>query len=149
MTTEKYLKRLKWLENMIVSRGEKVEIGRSRATNMVSATDKERVQTSPKDTLSEILSEVVDTDKELQTYKTEYKAIMAQVETLSGEYSAAYIYLRFAKDKSVSDIARTLNISRSTAYRIHGEAVGEFEYLYGDFYKNAKNFQTLEHFGTV
>lgn len=149
MTTEKYLRRLQWLENMIISRAEKVDLGRSRATNMVSPTDKEPVQTSPKDTLSEILSVVVDTDKELQTYKTEYRAIMAQVETLTGEYSAAYIYLRFAKDKSVNDIARTLNISRSTAYRIHNDAVWEFENLYGDFYKNAKNFQIMEHFGTV
>lgn len=149
MTTEKYLRRLKWLENMIVSRGERVEIGRSRATNMVAPTDSDPVQTSARDRMGEILSDVVDTDKELSAYKAEYKVIMGQVETLTGDYSAAYIYLRFAKDKSVNDIARTLHVSRSTAYRIHNDAVEEFEDLYGHFYKNANNFQTLEHFETV
>lgn len=149
MTTEKYLRRLKWLENMIVSKQEKVDVGRSRATNMVAATDKDPVQTSPKDRLGEILSDVVDNDKELQAYKCEYKTIMGQVETLSGEYSAAYVYLRFAKDRNVKEVARTLKISRSTAYRIHYDALEEFENLYGEIYKNAKNFSTLEHFGTL
>ena len=71
MTNEKYLKRLKWLENMIISRADKIDLGRSRATNMVVPTDRDPVQTSPRDKLSEIMSEVVDTDKELQTYKAE------------------------------------------------------------------------------
>lgn len=149
MTTEKYLKRLKWLENMIISRADKIDLGRSRATNMVVPTDRDPVQTSPRDKLSEIMSEVVDTDKELQTYKAEYKAIIAKVETLTGEYSAAYIYLRYAKDRSVNDIARTLHISRSTAYRVQRDALYEFEKKYGETYKQEKKCEMLTHFDTV
>lgn len=149
MTTEKYLKRLEWLENMIISRSENIEIGRTRAMNIVSVTDKDVVQTSPKDTMCEIMSNVVDTDKELSRYKAEYNRIMGQVNALSGVYSSAYLYMRYAKGHNVTVIARALNVSRSTAYRIHHDAVEEFEDLYGETYKKAKNYQTLEHFGTL
>lgn len=149
MTTEKYLQRMKWLENMMLCRAERIDAGRSRATNMVAPTDKDVVQTSPKDTLCEILSNVADNDKELQGYKTEYLYIKSQIDSLTGVYSSAYLYMRFAKDKSVNETARTLNISRSTAYRVHKEALEEFEDLYGETYKKAKNYQNLEHFGTV
>lgn len=149
MTTEKYLQRMKWLENMMICRAEKIDVGRSRATNMVAPTDKEPVQTSPRDALCEILSGVADDDKELQGYKSEYLYIKSQIDSLSGMYSSAYLYMRFAKDKSVNETARTLNISRSTAYRVHHDAIEEFEDLYGKIYKSAKNYQNLEHFGTV
>ncbi len=149
MTTEKYLQRMKWLENMMICRAEKIDVGRSRATNMVAPTDKEPVQTSPRDALCEILSSVADDDKELQGYKSEYLYIKSQIDSLSGMYSSAYLYMRFAKDKSVNETARTLNISRSTAYRVHHDAIEEFEDLYGKIYKTAKNYQNLEHFGTV
>lgn len=149
MTTEKYLQRLQWLENTIISRQEKIDFGRSRATNMVAKLDKDRVQTSPKDTMSEILAEVADTDKELQGYVAEYKFIMGQVDDLSGAYSPAFIYLKFAKDEKVTDIARTMHISRSTAYRIFRNAVAEFEEMYGKTYEKAKNYKDLAHFGTL
>ena len=149
MTTEKYLKRLEWLENMIISRSEIVEIGRTRAMNIVAVTDKEPVQTSPKDTMCEIMSNVVDTDKELSRYKAEYKLIMSQVDNLSGAYSSAYLYMRYAKGHNVNMIARALNKSRSTIYRIHREAIEEFEYLYGKTYKQAKNYQSLKHSDTL
>ena len=149
MTTEKYLQRMKWLENMMICRAEKIDVGRSRATNMVAPTDKEPVQTSPRDALCEILSSVADDDKELQGYKSEYLYIKSQIDSLSGMYSSAYLYMRFAKDKSVNETARTLNISRSTAYRVHHDAIEEFEDLYGKIYKSAKTYQNLEHFGTV
>lgn len=149
MTTEKYLSRMSWLENMILSRAERVEFGRSRATNMVAPTDKEPVQTSPKDTMCEIMSDVADNDKELQAYKAEYLYIKSQIDSLTGVYSSAYLYMRFAKQKSVNETARTLNVSRSTAYRIQRLAVAEFEKMYGKIYKKAKNFQFMTQFDTL
>ena len=148
MTTAKYLKRLEWLENTIRSRAERIEVDRGRATNMVAPTDHEPVQTSPRDALCEILSGVVDMDNVLQGYVGEYKYIMAQVDSLSGKYSPAYIYLRFAKDKKMHEIAERLEISRTTAYRVQREALAEFEELYGETYKCANNYQSLAHFGT-
>lgn len=149
MTTEKYLRRLCWLENTIKSRSEKVEVGRSRATNMVAPTDSDPVQTSAKDKLCEIMSDVVDMDVELQAYVTQYKTIMSQIDNLSGIYAPAYLYGRFAKNKSVNEISRELHVSRSTTYRIHREAIEEFENLYGETYKQEKSFAFLEHFGTL
>ena len=152
MTTEKYLKRLSWLTNTITSRAEKMALDRSRATNMVVPTDNSPVQSSPKDTLSEIISDLADTDKELQGYIAEYKFIMSQINALTGIYSTAYIYRRYGRGQSVSEIASAMNISRSTAYRIHHDALEEFEKRHGKFYKKAKSYEILEkleHFGTL
>lgn len=149
MTTDRYLRRLNWLANTISSRDERVKTGRSRATNMVAPLDSDPVQTSPKDTLCEIMSDVVDTDKELSQYKAQFRYIMGQVNELSGTYSAAYVYRKYVRDQSVKEIASEMNISRSTAHRVQREALAEFENLYGEIYKAANNFQFLEHFDTL
>lgn len=148
MTTEKYLERLSWLANTIASRNEQITLGRSRATNMVVPTDNTPVQSSPKDKLCEIMSEVADLDKELQTYKAEFRLIMSQVNSLSGIYSPAFIYRRYAREQSVNEIASEMHVSRSTVYRIQSDALAEFEEKFGEIYKDANNYGILEHYGT-
>lgn len=149
MTTEKYLRRLSWLTNTITSRLERLEIERGRATNMVAPTDNEPVQTSPKDTLCEILSTVVDMDKELTVYVAEYKMIMSQVNGLTAPFAPAYLYRRYGRCQSVNEIASDMRMSRSTAYRVQREAIAEFEDMWGDNYLNSKDFSNVEHFGTL
>lgn len=137
MTTERYLSRLGWLANMIQSRYDMLELERGRATNMVAPTDSDPVQTSPKDTLCEILSGVVDIDSELNGYIDEYKFILGQVKTLTGKYSPAYIIRRYAYDQSMREITSAFHVSRTTGYRIHDAALSEFEELYGLTYQNS------------
>ena len=149
MTTEKYLRRLSWLTNTITSRLERLEIERGRATNMVAPTDNEPVQTSPKDTLCEILSTVVDMDKELTGYVAEYKLIMSQVNGLTAPFAPAYLYRRYGRCQSVNEIASDMRMSRSTAYRVQREAIAEFENMWGENYLNSKDFSNVEHFGTL
>ena len=149
MTTEKYLRRLSWLTNTITSRLERLEIERGRATNMVAPTDNEPVQTSPKDTLCEILSTVVDMDKELTVYVAEYKMIMSQVNGLTAPFAPAYLYRRYGRCQSVNEIASDMRMSRSTAYRVQREAIAEFENMWGENYLNSKDFSNVEHFGTL
>ena len=149
MTTEKYLRRLSWLTNTITSRNEKIILGRSRATNMVVPTDNTPVQSSPKDKLCEIMSEVADLDKELQGYVAEYRFIMSQVNSLSGIYSTAFIYRRYGRGQSINEIANEMHISRSTVYRIQNDALAEFEEKYGETYQNTNSYEYLEHFGTL
>lgn len=149
MTTQRYLRRLTWLVNMITSREEKVQTSIGRATNMVAPTDNEPVQTSAKDTMCEIMSDVVDTDKELDAYKAEYKFIMGQVNELTEAYAPAYLYRLYVKDQSVMEIASEMKISRSTAYRVQRRAHEEFEDMWGDFYKQANKFPVMEHFDTL
>ena len=134
MTTEKYLTRLGWLTNTISSRLDLLEMERGRATNMVAPTDSDPVQTSPKDTMCEILSNVVDMDVELQGYVDEYKAIMAQIDKLNAPYAPAYLFRRYGRGQTVREIASDMRISRSTVYRVHREALDEFEEMWGKIY---------------
>lgn len=149
MTTEKYLRRLSWLTNTINSRAERIALGRSRATNMVVPTDNTPVQSSPKDTLCEVMSEVADMDEELKGYLSEYTFIIKQINALTGVYSTAFLYRKYGRGQSVNEIASAMNISRSTAYRIQREALEEFEEMYGYFYKAEKNYQMLEQTDTL
>ena len=140
MTTEKYLKRMYWLLNTIQSKAEMSMIERGRAVNMVAPTDGDRVQTSVKDTLGDILTKVVDMDAEIEGYVEEYRTIKAQVDTLTGEFAPSYIYRRYAMNQSMGEITDGLNVSRSTAYRIRDNALKEFEKKYGRTYKKVKSF---------
>ena len=140
MTTEKYLKRMYWLLNTIQSKAEMSMIERGRAVNMVAPTDGDRVQTSVKDTLGDILTKVVDMDAEIEGYVEEYRMIKAQVDTLTGEFAPSYIYRRYAMNQSMGEITDGLNVSRSTAYRIRDNALKEFEKKYGRTYKKVKSF---------
>lgn len=140
MTTEKYLKRMYWLLNMIQSKAEMTALERGRAINMVAPTDGDRVQTSAKDTLGDVLTKVVDMDAEITGYVEEYRMIKAQVDTLTGDFAPAYVYRRYAMNQSMAEITDGLNISRSTAYRIRNDALKEFEKKYGRTYKKVKSF---------
>lgn len=140
MTTEKYLGRMAWLLNMIQSKTEMSMFERGKAINMVAPTDGDRVQTSVKDTLADIMSRVADNDTEVKAYVEEYRTIKAQVDTLTGEYAPIYIYRRYAMKQSVGEIIGDLHVSRSTGYRIHNEALKEFEKKYGKTYKKVKAF---------
>lgn len=140
MTTERYLKRMYWLLNTIQSKSEMLILERGRATNMVAPTDGDRVQTSVKDTLGDILTKVVDTNNEIDGYVEEYRTIKAQVDSLTGEFAPAYIYRRYAMNQTMNEITSGLNVSRTTLYRIRGNALSEFEKKYGKFYKKVKSF---------
>lgn len=140
MTTEKYLKRMAWLLNTIQSKAEVKELERQKALNLSVPTDSEKVQTSAKDALGEILTRVVDIDLELKGYVEEYLLIKGQVDTLTGNLAPAYVYRRYALNRSMSEITQELNVSRSTAYRIREDALREFEKKYGKTYKKVKGF---------
>ena len=140
MTTEKYLKRMCWLLNTIQSKAEIKELERQKALNLSVPTDNERVQTSSKDSLGEILTRVVDMDSEIKGYVEQYQVIKGQVDTLTGDLAPAYVYRRYAMNQSMGEITQGLNISRSTAYRIRNNALAEFEKKYGKTYKRVKSF---------
>lgn len=140
MTTEKYLGRMYWLLNTIQSKIEIKEIERQKALNIVAPTDGDRVQTSARDALGDILSKTVDMDGEIGRYVEEYRVIKGQVDTLSGNFAPAYVYRRYAMNQSMNEITRDLNISRSTAYRIRENALREFEKKYGRTYRKVKAF---------
>jgi hypothetical protein len=140
MTTEKYLNRMSWLLNTIQSKVEIKELERQKALNLSVPTDSEKVQTSSKDALGEILTRVVDMDSEIKGYVDEYLVIKGQVESLTGELAPAYVYRRHAMNQSMNEITAELNVSRSTAYRIRHDALAEFEKKYGRTYKKVKAF---------
>lgn len=140
MTTEKYLRRMYWLLNIIESKTEMIALERSKATKMTVPTDSEPVKSSLKDTLSDIMANVADIDNEIKAYVLEYRTIKAQVESLTGEYSAPYIYRRYAQDQSIREISKGLHISRSSVYRVREDALAEFEKKYGKLYKRKKDF---------
>ena len=140
MTTEKYLKRMYWLLNTIQSKSEIKTLEREKAINLVVPTDNEKVQSSAKDALGDIMSKVVDIDSEISGYIEEYRVIKGQVDNLTGEFAPAFVYRRYAMNQSINEITEDLHVSRSTLYRIRDDALTEFEKKYGKTYKRVKHF---------
>ena len=105
------------------------------AMNMVVPTDREPVQTSPRDKMCDIMSDWADTETELGELLRSYKVIVNQVNSLSGEYSSALLYRRYCYKQNMREIEREMNLSRSTLYRIHRAALAEFEKKYQESYK--------------
>jgi hypothetical protein len=79
-------------------------------------------------------------DAEIEGYVKEYRTIKAQVDSLTGEFAPAYIYRRYAMNQTMNEITSDLNVSRTTLYRIRGNALSEFEKKYGKVYKKVKSF---------
>lgn len=140
MTTEKYLYRMCWLRNTILSQSAKVSQKEGQAINMVVPTDREPVQTSPRDKMCDIMSDWADTETELGELLRSYKVIVNQVNSLSGEYSSALLYRRYCYKQNMREIEREMHLSRSTLYRIHRAALAEFEKKYQENYKKLANF---------
>lgn len=135
MTTERYLYRMCWLRTNIMSHSIKAAQSEGAAMNMVVPTDREPVQTSPRDKMCDIMSEWADNDAEVGKLVKAFKEMTAQVNSLSGEYSSALLYRRYCYKQNMREIERDMHLSRSTLYRIHRSALAEFEKKYQESYK--------------
>lgn len=140
MTTQKYLYRANWLRNTIMSQSAKVTAREGMAMNMVVPTDREPVQTSPRDKMCDIMSEWADDDTELQRFLDDYRRIVSEINSIDVEYGNALLFKRYCLKQSMKNIAVDLNVSRSTLYRIHRNALAEFEEKYQAKYRKLTTF---------
>lgn len=139
MTAKEYLLQLRKLQrNATNKQKEYKRIKESLSFLQGIAYDKDRVQTSPKDTLSETITSLVDAENEavaaISQYIDMYNDCVNKINSLSRyEYveilSRRYLEDDYQKRRLVS-IACDLNYSYERTKHMHGEALQEFSKKY-------------------
>lgn len=137
MTTQEYLRQIEKLDAIIKNKQERVEY--LRATLLGKGVDysSERVKTSPQDRFSATISEYLDEEKRISKLLVELLSkrneIVTEIEQL-GTKHYKMLYLRYVKTMQFKEITGEMKMSENTVFRVHREAIKEFEKKFGAKY---------------
>ena len=96
--------------------------------------DRDKVQTSPTDTMSEQVSRLIDIERELERatleYHTELNKRIKQINGLSKSEYIAILTARYIKNENFETISCEINYSYYRTCRMHGDALKEFTEKY-------------------
>lgn len=127
---EKYLMQIKNADREITEIILKISYLRYKASGGGAIRyDKDRVQTSPQDVMSETITEVVTLERKLSS---RYKELMdarnhaEDVIQLWNDNQARFISIYYLDNGDISDVAEKIKCSNRTAYRIKLDALERF-----------------------
>lgn len=141
MKPKTYLSEIHRLRRMAQRLERKIETLRHRAEGLKSITyDKDRVQTSPANTIEAAVVELVDLETRLAEVSHRY-AETARIRTkqildMDNAQYAELLYLRYVDDgrngkgNTLDDVAEEMNYSAQHIRRLHGQALQAFGNLY-------------------
>lgn len=136
MTAKQYLSQISRLNKMIANKLSEIYQLKSMALNISVLNEKDKVQTSgSKDRIGDMVSRIVDLEKEAQQYVDAYtdlrrKTIM-QIDSMPKETHYKVLFAKYIEDKTFDVIADEMGYSWRQIIRIHGDALNEFERIYG------------------
>ena len=109
------------------------------ACSITVSNDSERVKTSSdKDILCKVVSKIVDLEKEtdrlVDSFIEKRSHIISQIDGLENVDNYNVLSMRYVARNTFEEIAKKTNWSIRKVFSIHGEALKEFERLYGSEY---------------
>ena len=139
MVTKEYLGQLERLDKMIQNKLSEIYQLKTMACSVTVSNEKERVQTSSdKDRLGSTVAKIVDLEKEtdrlVDSFIDKRNHIIGQID---GLYNVDYynvLSMRYVGRDTYEEIANKTNWSIRKVFSMHGEALKEFERLYGREY---------------
>lgn len=139
MTTKSYLEQVERLNRMIQNKLSEINQLKHIAMSITNEQKEINVQTSSdKDKMGTAVAKLVDlereTDKLVDDYINKRKRIIEQVDSISDTNMYHVLSERYISRKELSVIAVEMGYSFKQVCRIHGNALEEFEKLYGDEY---------------
>ena len=109
---------------------------RAVAESCTVRTDKESVQSSASDKMSNIVGRIVDLEREIYQREKVIKHRRAQFEEISKKMSndreRDFLTIRYFDGNGFYDTAMLMDLSDSTAKRIHRSAIKEFTILFNE-----------------
>lgn len=144
MDTKSYLRQIERLDRMIQNKLTEIYQLKTMASNVTVANDRERVQTSAdKDRLGATVAKLIDLENETDALIDELvnkkTHIIWQMEHMADIMHYRVLFERYVGKNEFNKIADGMNCSYRHITRLHGEALNEFEKLYGDEYLNTEN----------
>lgn len=130
-TPKEYLRQLRTAEIKIEQKEEELERLKSSLESISAGTDGERVQTTPRDRLSEEVPIIADLKEEI---KSDIKALLIlknkiinEIQSVDNPVYINILYKRYVQYKSLEEISVEMNYSYRQILRLHGLALQEFK----------------------
>lgn len=140
MTTKEYLSQIKKLNEIIKNRMFEIDELRNMAKGVSSVSyDRDKIMTSGnKNQLENIVTRIVDLDRQVNNYIDLKYRIIKQIESLDAEeYSV--LYMRFVNNYPFVSILQRLNTediwSERKMYQVYSRGLDNFENKYGETYR--------------
>lgn len=143
MTTKEYLSQIERLDRMIQNKLSEISQLKRMAISITIEPKEINVQTSSdKDRMGTAVAKLVDleneTDKLVDEYIDKRKRIVEQIDSISDTNMYHVLSEKYIARKDLSVIAVEMGYSFKQVCRIHGNALSEFERLYGNEYLKLK-----------
>lgn len=142
MKTQDYLKQIERLDRMIQNKLSEINQLKHIATSITIAPKEVNVQVSyDKDRMGTAVAKLLDlekeTDKLVDDYIDKRKRIIEQIDSIEDTNMYHVLSERYIMRKDLSVIAVEMGYSFKQVCRIHGNALVEFERLYGEEYSKS------------
>ena len=139
MDTKQYLSQIERLDKMIQNKLSEIYQLKTMACSVTVSNEKERVQTSSdNDRLGSTVAKIVDLEKEtdmlVDRFIDKRSHIISQIDGLDNIDYYHVLSMRYIARDTFEEIAKKTNWSIRKVFSIHGEALKEFEKLYGSEY---------------
>lgn len=139
MDTKQYLSQIERLDKMIQNKLSEIYQLKTMACSVTVSNEKERVQTSSdKDRLGSTVAKIVDLEKEtdrlVDSFIDKRNHIIGQIDGLDNVDYYNVLSMRYVGRDTYEEIANKTNWSIRKVFSMHGEALKEFERLYGREY---------------
>ena len=139
MDTKQYLSQIERLDKMIQNKLSEIYQLKTMACSVTVSNEKERVQTSSdNDRLGSTVAKIVDLEKEtdmlVDRFIDKRSHIISQIDGLDNIDYYHVLSMRYVARDTFETIAKKTNWSIRKVFSIHGEALKDFEKLYGSEY---------------
>ena len=135
-TPKEYLRQLRTAEIKIEQKEEELERLKSSLESISAGTDSERVQTTPRDRLSEEVTHIVDLEEEINedlgAMLMLRNKIINEIQSMDNPVYINILYKRYVQYKSLEEIAVEMNYSYTRLRHLHGRALQGFKKKYID-----------------
>lgn len=143
MTTKRYLEQIERLDRMIQNKLSEINQLKNIATSITIAPKEVNVQvSSDKDRMGNAVSKLLDLEKETDQLVDDYigkrKRIIEQIDSMEDTNMYHVLSERYIMRKELGVIAVEMGYSFKQVCRIHGDALKEFERIYGREYIKLK-----------
>lgn len=133
-TPKEYLRQLRTAEIKIEQKEEELERLKSSLESISTGTDSERVQTTPRDKVSEDVPQMVDLKREIESDIKELlilkNKIINEIQSMDNPVYINILYKRYVQYKSLEEIAVEMSYVYVHTRRLHGLALQAFRARY-------------------
>ena len=135
MTAKEYLNQIRICHHAIERKRKQRDRARQQMVYLSGISyDRDKIQTSPKDSLSEMVTNMVQLDQEVESAIFRYTFIMdrciSMIHGLDNEVYKDVLFSRYVEEKDFETIACEMHLSYYRICHIHGEALQEFAKKY-------------------